>query len=543
MNKINIFWIEDNPKLEDVTIDRFEKRSLPNKDLFSISLFQHPIEVLEYIKLNSQLKSDGSHKSIAEKCSDVIPDIIVFDYKLSDNFIGNHPGSFYYRKPKELEFLKRKSASIKLKAHFKALEGQTLFLEREDVAEGELDNELLDFDYLSFSKFQGMNDEFGLYCGITLLKEFEDSITHAIPSTKNFNDKELLSATSKFYEWINSARDNYALNEKNVESKLWRDILGAALPQLRKRINFQITQGKIIPNITQLMRFANGNTDEGFFEFSSAYGFRKLPLAGLFADALKAQEKAESIVRFAKTILFNYKNAKVYSDAVKSSETLINGYRNKVVVDNRLKLSELTVKSCNGQKLTASEKKELDNLLTEFGIGKVQLKNAIDNKRADTQNIKNHVVDFRQEKSDNDLQLNRLIVLFTDLRMHLHWQTFCLKTRSSKMSYEAAQIISLLNGRPTIADLRAALFPIPLNPLVLPYHRHLLVDKKFKRKDPFETWDTPVGEHMGDHAILSKTEYPMNLSGGEVKLGECFAVEIGLKTEFWPKWLMREKYD
>ena len=94
-NKLTIFWIEDNPIQSNV--ERKNGKQYPkflHEEFISYCLFQHPKQVEEYLSMLSVLNSK-TH-SLAEKCQYVIPDIIVFDYKMADAFKNNQHSLSYY---------------------------------------------------------------------------------------------------------------------------------------------------------------------------------------------------------------------------------------------------------------------------------------------------------------------------------------------------------------------------------------------------------------------------------------------------------------
>lgn len=271
-----------------------------------------------------------------------------------------------------------------------------------------------------------------------------------------------------------------------------------------------------------------------FFTFQSAYGVRHLPLDGLFIDE-PTDSRNSKIKEWVNKLLKNFK-AEAYAIAKDASTKLIEAYQAIPVIKNRIRLSELAVKLCNNETLDFKDKEEIGKLKAEFGINDVQITNCLSNGDAENSNLIYKVIEYREVKT-NDNETNRLIVLFTDLQIHRVWQNFCKMNENIVLD---GQISTLLKSRPTLDDLRAALFPIPKNPLVLPYHYHLLADKaKFKSKDAFDIWDKHIGRDMKDgKGIFYKTDYPKGLSVGEKQIGKSFALDIGLESKYYPNWLL-----
>lgn len=285
MNEITIFWIEDNPiQTNNDEINGKEYPKLLHKDFFSYCIFQHPKQVEEYLLMIDKL--NGRATSLAGECHKALPDIIVFDYQLAQAISGSNAG-LKYMDNDHYEYLKSTSASHQLKNTFKNLfEKETLFLDTDDVR-----NELYKADkFKAELKAEEIlsDDEFGLYCGITILREFKEYITVGVPATINKVDKKrTMSYNSLFYEWINSYDLKGAIERpaKKEEMKDWAKILNFSADLLRKRIETQIQTGKATPDYSQLNALAEGNIpDERIFSFETIYGKRDLSLDGLFID-------------------------------------------------------------------------------------------------------------------------------------------------------------------------------------------------------------------------------------------------------------------
>ena len=306
MNRITIFWIEDNPIQNNVDIVKGkEYPKLFHENLFDYCIFQHPKQVEEYLSLMNAL--NGRVKFLAIKCQGALPDIIVFDYKLSEAFTNNN-NALSYTDDDQYKFLKDTSASHKIKEVFPDITNEVLFLDRSDVRDGLYMGDKFKSEIKADKILQ--DDEFGLYCGITILREFKEHASVGVPATINKFEKSAMSYNSLFYEWVNSYDLKGAIERpvKIDEVKNWSKILEFSTDLLRKRIVIQVESGKIQLDLQQLIDLNSGkfpafdNHDERIFTFTSVYGTRHLPLDGLFIDT-GLPERDEAIKNWAGELL------------------------------------------------------------------------------------------------------------------------------------------------------------------------------------------------------------------------------------------------
>lgn len=362
MHKINIFWIEDNPvqsntfEVDGVKFPSFAI-TLGDKALFSFRLFQHPVEVYEYLLLVNELNERGLAARMGGECWAALPDVVVFDYKLSDNFsTTNLRGGILYLDEASHKFLQEHSVSMELKKSFAdEFAGRKLFIEREDVQEGNYNSDEFK-DAINAKSVSNLDDEFGLYAGIAIIREFKDYITIGVPATLNKTDKSVISANSLFYEWLNTYDIKDAIERPDRGGKKWDDILQFALPLLRRRIEKQVKTGKVTPSYDQLVALSRGGSEEGVFSFHSAYGERHLPVAGLFID--KSETAAEWAVKLLEQLPEN--NPDIHR-AVGVSDELWGVFCEDF--GKRIDLSDYTFRKDN---LTADEQAKFDQLKKEF---------------------------------------------------------------------------------------------------------------------------------------------------------------------------------
>jgi hypothetical protein len=234
MNRLTIFWIEDNPiQNNEDKVNGIKYPKLLHSTLFDYCIFQHPKQVEEYLSLVNAL--NGQANLLAEKCQGVLPDIVVFDYKLVDAFANNND-ALVYTNDNHYEFLKSKSASHRITEVFPKLTDKTLFLDRSDVRDGLYMGDKFKAEIKADKILP--DDEFGLYCGITILREFKEHITVGVPATINKFEKSTMSYNSLFYEWVNSYDLKGAIERpvKIDDVKNWSKILEFSVDLLRKRI-------------------------------------------------------------------------------------------------------------------------------------------------------------------------------------------------------------------------------------------------------------------------------------------------------------------
>lgn len=568
---ITILLIEDNPAQEgikakdlkyrgsdigslDDNIDvpgiNFKKKG--NKELhnlFILKVLQHPEEIKEFIS-NCLEKEDKEGSVALGGVAGIVPEIVVFDYKLYNNIEINSESDDQGEVKRHIKYW---SSFQKLREHYnpnflfnkeqhlekKENENYTVkdFIERINKDQNITGNEA----WYKLDEKRLKEDDLGLYAGVEITRLFRNHASIGIPATSNKENIKNLHTFSKFYEWVNDYDLGTMFSREERGNKDWDSVITAAVKQLRIRIETQLKSYKITLNLTQILAWSNEHPteqekqiiNERNFTFQSAYGVRNLSLDGLFID-VEADKRDVAIKLWVNGLLKNIKGDS-YATAKDASTKLIEAYQAVPVIRNRVSLSELAVKLCNNETLSSKDNKNLQDLLVEFGIGKPQITNCINNMKADGDNLTNKVVEYREVKAGTNEE-NRLIILFTDLQLHKVWQNFCKMNENALLD---GQISAFLKSPPTLDDLRAALFPIPKNPLVLPYHYHLLNDKnKFKSKDPFDVWDKHLGRDMdNDKGIFYKSEYPKNLTNGEKQLALSFSLDIGLEIKYQPSWL------
>lgn len=415
MNNITVYWIEDNPIIsneEEINGLNFPK--LLHKDFFTYYLFQHPKQVEEYLTMINILTSNDGITSIAKNCPAALPDIVVFDYKMFDAFSRN-TNALQYSNQEHFNFLQTTSVNHQIKNCYpKLFETQALFLEREDVKKGEYMGDKFKNE-LKAAAIES-DDEFGLYSGIAIIREFKDYITFGVPATINKADKSRMSYNSLFYEWINSY-DLKGTIERPVqdaanESKDWDNILKFAIDRLRKRIVAQMQSCKITLMYYQLVELAERVPSEiakRNLTFQSYYGERTLSLDGLFFDETDLVTRDEKIKAWACELLEKMPlSNSVIKKSIDLSTQLWNAYLN--CFEDRMILSDYTYRLA-----------ELNDVEKEY---LVQVKKRLDFDDTTGLIAKDKQISIRTLLDKEDVEVKRLTVLhaITDANIQLEKQ-------------------------------------------------------------------------------------------------------------------------
>jgi hypothetical protein len=312
---ITILLIEDNPAQEGIKSKDLKSRGIDignlddsiavpginfkkeeNKELhslFVLKVLQHPEEIKEFI--SNCLEKENKEGSVAlGGMTGVVPEIVEFDYKLSDNIQINREKG---KKNEILSHIKYWTSYRKLREHYNPnflfksdqhLERKENgnytekdFIERINKKENATGNET----WYKKDEQELANDELGLYAGVEVTRIFRNHVCIGIPVTSNFDVLERLHVFGKFYEWINDYDLGTMFSREERGNKDWDSVIAAAVKQLRIRIKTQIQTGKATPDYSQLIALAEGNIpDERIFSFETIYGKRNLPLDGLFID-------------------------------------------------------------------------------------------------------------------------------------------------------------------------------------------------------------------------------------------------------------------
>lgn len=434
---IDIGDLDDNIDVPGINLKKEENKKLHN--LFTLKVLQHPEEIKEFIS-NCLEKEDKEGFVALGSIAGVVPEIVEFDYKLSDNVQINREKG---KKDEVLSHIKYWSLFKKLREHYnpnflfkserhlekKGNENYTEkdFIERINKKENATGSET----WYKKDEQELENDELGLYAGVEITRIFRNHICIGIPATSNFDVRERLHAFGKFYEWINDYDLGTMFSREERGNKDWDSVIAAAVKQLRIRIETQLQSNKIILNLTQLLAWANENPTEQekqiikerIFTFQSAYGKRHLPLDGLFIDD-PIDKRDEAIKEW-----INGKDDKlgllgiitsslpVLKDTIKSYESIYGTYKTKFL--NRILLSDFSKREKeNNLGSYANHYKELKSTFGVTTNGEIGDDNlcSVEQVFADKKGKK------KENWSEDDKSKLRLLVLFICTRLWIDHQ-------------------------------------------------------------------------------------------------------------------------
>jgi hypothetical protein len=591
---ITVLWIEDNPLQQNSLPCRlinkrakketgeeifpaefdntkipaifFESDNIEAYKFFRLKLLQHPEEIKEYISLCLEVEDKKGTKIIGETPG-ILPEVVVFDYKLSDNLELDSKYGISYKE--ELRPI-RKFLNPVFKLN-EIWQKQNPYLEdvplysRVDFIKNISKKETLYYnDEITINDLNTLqNDQLGLFAGVEISKMFRAHPCVAVPATFNHSEASRMHAFSKFYEWINDYDLKTMFSSEFRNDKKWDVVIPHAVKQLRQRIIALVQANKITLDLQELLKLVNGNTEDGVFTFYSVYGRRQLPLEGLFIYVTKKDRQRE-ITKFAEGLIkMKYplikedrQNLKtepwdLLQEAINFSERLWNTYIGKENDDNLAKREKLSYlyatneylkidKDCEG--LHQTEQKELDELKQYFDYDKKGSK------------IINYVLEIRMI---DDPIIRRWAALFIIVRVfHLH--SICKKFLEKEISitepgnrnkgnthkYKAfhAELVNPIEAD----EIYYALFPIPESPIILMQHDKIEHYKYiFPTKEEFnekikktslkstsckETWEAYLRRKQ-DNKLKNATELIVeHVLSGRQHFRDGFDNEMGLRA-------------
>ena len=563
MNKIKILLIDDNPLslMEGGGSEKFIPTlnagfSNPEYDVnavnnnFELGWLQSPRDVVEFRTLSEMMVQKKGEHSLIEK--GFVPEIILFDYRLQEKIAKYIEVD--YEEYKNIIPTHKLTLELNEKSHrFFDWDNETEYAEKTKELKTQYPNatseqisslakiyiKTKNYDKIKLhepSNFSNQKDDMGCYAGGVIALQFKEHPCIGTPITSKEGETDI-SNDALYFEWLLEKDFDNQFGKKYGKKPFWDIVIPNAVLLLRNRIQSLVVKDKITLNLTQLLAWTNENPTEHekqerekrTFTFQSVYGVRHLPLDGLFID-VDANIRDATIKDWVGELIemFEWEDYKVASE---KSKNLLDAFKGELF-EHRMKLSELAIRICNCEVLSQDDMKKLNDLLDEFGV--VIDKTSLTSETLSKANLSKKVIDFRTETESLTPQQKRLVVLFTDLRLHLVWQRF--KTINQNSSYNP-DILNLLISPPTKSELRAALFPVAKNPLILDYHRKQLSDESILNKNHFDAWEKAIGEHLGNDKIFSKKEYPINLKDGEIRLAKSFCLKNEVTNEHRPDWL------
>lgn len=336
-NKINILWIEDNPCGENVEIE--QDLIIPKflkTEHFNYMILQHPIEIRNYLDALNEISLKKRDNDILSLSPKSIPDIIVFDYKLSDGIdLKNFSGSLVYGSGpySHQKFIEEHNPTLELVKKFE-LETE-LFFQRNNV----INYTTQDFVHeVGIQERNIANDNFGLYSGVILLKHFKNIPVVGVPAS--INREQTQNFHSRYFEWLISydLEDSIKRPENPEEKpKDWESIHKFSLPLFRDQIINKVKTNKIVVDIPHLIKLIDEiisksdktNFNKLHIRYNTEFGSKNILLESIFSD----DENSNEII------------AQTKSDQEKLKKEIDNIENNKRLSSNLKKLIHQSLES------------------------------------------------------------------------------------------------------------------------------------------------------------------------------------------------------
>lgn len=532
VNKIKILLIDDKPEsvMENKFLPSlnfgFSDETFPKETItsnFELGWLQSPRDVQEFRTYSEEVIQELGLASLLSE--GFIPEIILFDYKLSegqDDFLDHDLEEYKliiptYKLAKKLgkkthrffEWNNFDTDKInEIKANLVEELEEVFTSESEDIQFDEIKIALKKKEYDKIKEnepaiFFESNDDMGCFSGGLITYQFRDHPCVGIPITSKSGEVQV-SKHALFFEWLLSKDFNDQFGKKYGKRPFWDEIIPQAVELLRDRIELLVKLGKITPSYEQLLRLSNTDSINGFFSFISVYGERHLPLEGLFVG-VPEETKIEKIKEWANALVGNLPKNNADVDRAKSiSKTLWNAYTGHF--EERILLSDYTLRIGT---LNKAEEDTFNDVKAEYcnGTNRITEKNEVS-------------IDTLFNNKDK-IPTKRLAVLLTVARAWIQLEK-CKKYALPKKEY--AQIEK--------EEYIYILFPMvnTKDDLLLPMH-------KDKGKD-FDSFDKTLFRNLSlpESRITAGTWYLFHewmLPGEKKLLNSIYYSE----KEFLPSWL------
>lgn len=428
--KIRILWIDDRER-----VSGFPERTMPD----SLADF---FEVVHPASSNSEVMSYSS-------ASDFMHEFKSFWFQGKNDFLPAEIIATDYNLKKKAAAASGKKKPLR-PARISNV-GDETFENLPAVTEANDNNsrrEWVDFDGLLIGAF---------YSTLTYLHPSAlVSITNYLgdmPSEVN-TLRELISPfLSIATQGKKQAPDNTAWLNLVAVDRSWKNIVMAALPPLRNRINELYQKGYIVIPPVDLIDIING-IDVDVVRIRSKHGSRGIPVKGLFWDAV------EDPKTWAESLLTSIITKDQYLNSEKLAKEIWSNYNNDILLEQQTRLSQLHIE---GSKLSGEE---YNQLKIQFGL--------VSNDRGqkdDSFECTQSGSEIRKFNCNKEEKNVRRWAAFFLIRLFLkRILLFIEKTNiESVMPHGEQEVHSLF---PTIEedDILLLLFPIPTSPFPLPWH-------------------------------------------------------------------------
>ena len=234
----------------------------------------------------------------------------------------------------------------------------------------------------------------------------------------------------------------------------WENILRVGLPHLRKRIEDLYKEGEIVIPPSDLIKMAEGATD-GNLHIRSPHGLRTLPIHGLFIfhDKGDAKDWAEGLLKSKIT-------RERYISAEKLAKTIWGNYNNDDLIERHARFSMLHVADKSNE--------EYNDLKNTFKLQETERGNHTCECTAGCSDIKSENVacDTREDEKNE----RRWAALFLIRWLLKRMLCFIEATNIGSISRDGDRRTQSLFPTFEEDDIFLLLYPVPTNPIPLPWH-------------------------------------------------------------------------
>jgi hypothetical protein len=299
----------------------------------------------------------------------------------------------------------------------------------------------------------------GLLIGIFYASLTCDYPAGLVPMTYYGNQMEKVQEVRALHAMSKPLLDiDYSNFGVSGKDRSWRNVLSQGLKSLRHRITSLFVSRRIILSLADIVSMKD-NPDEAVLTIRSNYGMRRLPVAGLFADATSPKDRRHQAVTWAEELLVETGHEDPF-EAIAEAWTIAEQHwsrylRENDVIRKRWRLSELLAKREEYGKIEDEEQDEFQACLDTFGVKDVKARVPV------TQSA--HVISICDDSTDGLVARWASVFVLARLIAHLLRAQAKLNGGLEVMSESC---FSHFGAR----DWLYALMPSPESPLILPAH-------------------------------------------------------------------------
>ncbi len=200
------------------------------------------------------------------------------------------------------------------------------------------------------------HDVVGAYVGGSLLLTIGDHPCSPVPFTVH-NPKTIAKTDAAFFEWLLEDEVDGGFANKPGKESQWHDVLQLALPQLRRRIQSRVKDGRLQVALQDVLDLAGAKPnwveeeETPSIRISSRLREATLPIRGLFAEFSDKRKLARAARDWAEGLLailtpsgpHERRTDHRLADAAAIAERVWSAYADHGLMADRERLSELTV--------------------------------------------------------------------------------------------------------------------------------------------------------------------------------------------------------